>query len=81
MQLKLLARYLARGRRDEAAPPLYQSVLGFSSMAAFDLLLSSQLLWYVVQPARAPFAFGGWLIGRGACWASELVDLDIEYEQ
>ena len=31
-----------------------------------------------VQPARAPFAFGGWLLGRAVVLSDEMVDVDID---
>ena len=58
--------------------PPYRTTLRLAGAAALDVAVSSQLLWLVVQPARAPFAFGGWLLGRAVVLSDEMVDVDID---
>ena len=48
---------------------------------AVDLGASGGLLYVLVQPARAPFAFGGWALGRGFTLVQDFVDFEIEYPE
>lgn len=55
-----------------APVPLYGSLRGLVSGVSLDLALSSAILLAIVQPRRAPLAFGGWAIGRLACLSQEV---------
>eukprot|EP00811_Abedinium_folium_P028332 NODE_4378_length_1899_cov_7.276524.p1 GENE.NODE_4378_length_1899_cov_7.276524~~NODE_4378_length_1899_cov_7.276524.p1 ORF type:complete len:552 (-),score=154.62 NODE_4378_length_1899_cov_7.276524:244-1677(-) len=63
MQLKCTVRDRLCGI-EEAGPQLYASLSGTAAVYSLDIALSSLLLTFILQPARAPFAFGGCVLGR-----------------
>jgi len=52
--------------------PTFGKLRNFTAAAALDLGLSCGLLFLILQPHRAPFAFGGWVLGQAA-YVSALV--------
>lgn len=44
--------------------PNFTSISSFSAVTAGEFAVSFGLLWALVQPGRAPFAFGGWIVGQ-----------------
>lgn len=82
MQAKqaLLTRWRVKGLPDASAavsaPPPYGTLRGLALTLSIDLSASCLLLHFLVQPNRAPFAFGGWVIGRAASLSQ---DVSIEY--
>ena len=66
-----------RRRRPRPPSPPYRTTLRLAGAAALGVAVSSQLLWLVVQRARAPPA-GGWLLGRAVVLSDEMVDVDID---
>ena len=69
------------GAERGAPPPPYRTLLGYCAAMAVDLGASGGLLYVLVQPARAPFAFGGWALGRGFTLVQDFVDFEIEYPE
>ena len=68
MQAKGLAfrkwRTLGRPDASPVSPPAHGNVLALALTTSADIGLSCTLLYLLVQPSRAPFAFGGWVAGR-----------------
>lgn len=54
----------ARRIVDVHGPPRYQSLRGFALLTSIDVSISTLLLLAIIQPSRAPTAFGGWALGR-----------------
>ena len=69
------------GAERGAPPPPYRTLLGYCAAMAVDLGGSAGLLYLLVQPARAPFALGGWALGRGFTLVQDFVDFEIEYPE
>ena len=60
-----------------AAPPPYATLRGLAMATSADVALSSVALLAIIQPRRAPFAFGGWALGKLIHLSQEVV-IDIE---
>jgi hypothetical protein len=56
----------------------YSTVSRLANMSALDVIVSAQVLWLVMRRLRAPFALGGWLIGRSMVLVSDLIDVELE---
>jgi hypothetical protein len=54
----------ARRVVDVHGPPRYHTLRGFAFTSSADVAVSSLVLLAIIQPARAPMAFGGWTLGR-----------------
>ena len=80
MQIKTYWRARLRAPSPFEPPPLYSTTLRFGAVAAVDLSLSCGLLWLVVQPSRAPFAFGGWVCGRALQLSEETVSVTFDLD-
>lgn len=59
-------------------PPPYSTVRGLAMATSIDVAVSSAILLAIIQPQRAPLAFGGWLLGR-AVFLSQEVELVVDY--
>ena len=54
--------------------------LAFAAVTAIDTSLSCVVLHALIQPSRAVFAFGGWVLGRGLYMGQQLLDLSLEWD-
>ena len=79
MQLRIETKTRLRGD-EPGAPPLYRGSLGFAAATTLDTSASCALLWFLIQPSRCAFAFGGWVLGRGLYLGQQLLDLQIEFD-
>ena len=75
MRLKLAAFARARQRSGEEPPTTghqYGTLRGLAAATSADVAVSSLLLLALIQPHRAPLAFGGWALGRVGMLTSEV---------
>jgi len=56
----------------------FRTLVRYAAVQGANLGLSCALLQLLVQPQRAPFAFGGWLCGRGIYLTQDMVELSIQ---
>ena len=72
----------AHGAEDAAVDGMHQArydtLLGMVIGTSVDVMISSLLVLFVIQPRRAPFAFGGWVVGRGT-QESMPVAIELDY--
>eukprot|EP00962_Isochrysis_galbana_P051350 scaffold22750_cov96-Isochrysis_galbana.AAC.2 len=79
------AMLLKTSARDRLPPSLgggrgnYSTTTRLANACAVDVLVSAQLLWMLMRRLRAPFALGGWLIGRSVILISDLIDVELEF--
>jgi len=57
----------------------YSTPVRLAAATAADVLVSAQVLWLLLARLRAPFAFGGWALGRAVVLASDLIDVELEF--
>ena len=80
MQLKIEIKTRLRGGARGTTPPLFGGGLAFAAVTAIDTSLSCVVLHALIQPSRAVFAFGGWVLGRGLYMGQQLLDLSLEWD-
>jgi len=59
-------------------PPQYATLARYAMHQTAALFGSCLLLQPIVQPHRAPFTFGGWLLGRAIYLSQDLVEFDLQ---
>ena len=59
-------------------PVLFSTLVRYALHQSLTLGTACALLQLLVQPHRAPFAFGGWVVGRGIYLSQELVEMSIQ---
>ena len=57
---------------DVYGPPRHETLRGFALMSSVDVAMSSAVLLAIIQPSRAPLAFGGWVLGRLVMLSQEI---------